>query len=298
MDHGHSGDVVVVAARGDAAAVALVTGLRRRGRRALLVDETAVVSARLEHRPASGRTDPGGPGTGALPGDVLRLASGYPVGPATGAVVWRLDGFPVAQLPPEHHEYAECEGFAAGLSWLTGLGEVALNRPDPLGLAGARVDLLGLHRLAAWCGLSVPAFELRSNDAAAGRPPTALLTAQWEPPGLPDAAVPVPAATGPRLPRPAFRVEPVVRERPVLVLEDEVVGPDRTTAVTSAPAIARLVAAAGLRCGEVGLGRSRSGRLVVTGLSPIPSLRQPGHLAALTDYLEQRVGARTAGVAA
>lgn len=290
--------IVVVAARGDAAAVALVTLLRRRGCHTLLADEHAVVRATLEHRPASGRIEPGRQGTAALAGDVLKLPGGVQLGAATGLLVWRLDGFPVAQLPPEHREYGESEGFAAGLSWLTGLGDLVLNRPDPLGLAGARADLLHLARLAREAGLAVPAFDLRTNDAAVGGREPGFLALDWTPPGIPDPAAAGPAPDGPRLARPVFGIEPFVSEPAALVLDDTVIGPTQPWSTHAGPALAGLARAAGLRCAEIGLGRTRTGRPVVTGISPIPTLRQPSHLAAFADYVERRAGVARGAVAA
>lgn len=276
--------VIVVGAHGDAAAGAVVTLLRRRGRHAVLVDEVAVARAVLVHRPASGPVGGDARGTGAMSGDLLQLPDGSEIGPQSGLLVWRLDSFPVALLPEAHRDYAAAEGFAVGLSWLTGLGQVVLNLPDPTGLAGARVDLLRLHQLCGKNGLAMPAFELCTNQAVAGR--AAAREWVWQPPGLPDPGAAV-AATGPPLPRPVLRLGPVTATSTVLVLEGRVHGPSEV----GADALAGLVGAAGLRCAEVSVGRTGDGP-VITGLTPVPTLRGPGQLAAFTEYLERRLESR------
>ncbi|MDQ7993048.1 MAG: hypothetical protein AAGC63_16000 [Propionicimonas sp.] len=275
------GEIVVAAARGDATAATILAALRRRGRASRLVDEATLARAVLEHRPASGAP---GRGTQALPGDRLQLPDGGVVGPGTGLLVWRLDTFPLAAVSAGHREYADAEAFAAGLSWLTGLGDKVLNPPDPFGLAGPRVDLLRLAQLCEQAGVATAPFELCTNQAAARPGPTGRAWV-WQPPGLPDPTqrwTPHPA--GPPLPRPVLRTAAVQPAEPVLVLDARVVG----TAAVPGEALVALAAAAGLRCAEVSTGTTADGRPVVTAVSPVPGLRAAGQFPAFVSYLERR----------
>lgn len=275
------GEIVVAAAQGDAAASSVVAALLRGGRHARLVDEATLARAVLAHRPASGLP---GQGTRALPGDRLRLPDGRELGPATAVLVWRLDTFPVAAVSAEHREYAQAEAFAAGLSWLTGLGENLLNRPAPLGLSGGRIDLLRLAQLCEEHSLAIAPFELCTNQAAS-RPVSGIQAWPWDPLGLPDPQprrTPLPA--GPPLPRPVLRTGVVQPADPVLVLDGRVVG----SPALPRDRLAGLVAAAGLRCAEVSMGTTADGRPVVTAVSPVPRLRAPGHFVAFVSYLSER----------
>lgn len=187
--------VVILAARGDAGAVAVATLLRRRGLGVSLVDGGVLARGLVRHRPDSGSV-PGGawtrgnstsddaslsgarPGAGPLAGsgsstgssaltDVVHLAGGVRIDASTDAVLCRL---PVLDAPrfadPVDGEYASSEMFALALSWLHGLGDAVVNRPSPRGLAGDGPDLLGLHGLAASVGLRAVAVRLHSNGAA------------------------------------------------------------------------------------------------------------------------------------
>ena len=90
---------------------------------------------------------------------------------------------------------------------------------------------------------------------------------------------------GPPLPCPEAWSEPVRPTGAALVLGASVHGAPH--ALHSR--LAALAAAAGLAVCEIGLGRTTShAEPVVTGISAVPSLAEPGRLALLADYLTER----------
>jgi hypothetical protein len=284
--------VAILARRDDVAAVALAT-LLRRGRRCqvVLAYDQDLAWARVIHRPSSGSVRGGGAASAlALPGDVLRLPDGTSIDAMTGVVVCRIATLAPARQPsPEQQAYAEAEMFALALSWLSGLGDAVLNRPSPTSLAGADVDLLRLHRLAADAGLAVPHLQLSVN-AARGRVGTGRQRLEWTGPWLPrSAAMAGPEVTGPPLPRPEAWSEPVQPTGTALVLGAAVHGAPSSLHAR----LAALAAAAGLVVCEIGLGRTASfAEPVVIGISAVPGLAEPGRLALLADFLTERAHRR------
>lgn len=280
--------VVILAHRGDLAAVGLATALHHRARcRVSLADEYGLVGARIVHRPSSGRvhSDAGGAGHG-LAGDLVELPNGTQITPATDVVLCRIAALPAAaQSDPGRQAYADAETFALALSWLAGLGDAVVNRPSPLSLTGVEPDLLSLHRLAAAVGLATPQLRLAANAARSPVDP-GFRPFDWPAAGTPRwyATTPQPDA-GPPLPRPLATGEPVRPLGRALVLGGDVL---------HAPAalhdrLATLAEAIGLAVCEVGLGQAPSAaEPVVTGVSPVPRLTGPGQLAALAGYLERR----------
>ena len=195
--------VAILARRDDVAAVALATLLRRRRRcRVVLVHDRDLASAQVVHRPSSG-TVRGGAGASplALAGDALRLPDGTCLDATIDVVVCRLATLaPARQSSPDRQSYAEAEMFALALSWLSGLGDAVLNRPCPISLAGAEVDLLRLHRLAADTGLAVPQLQLNVN-AARGRVEAGRQRLEWTGQWLPRSSAMIdPEVTGPPSP--------------------------------------------------------------------------------------------------
>jgi hypothetical protein len=260
--------VAILARRDDVAAVALATLLRRRRCRVVLAFDHDLAVAHVVHRPSSGSVRGGtGASTLALAGDVVRLPDGTSIDATTDVVVCRIATLaPARQSSPTRQSYAEAEMFALALSWLSGLGDAVLNRPSPTSLAGAEVDLLHLHRLASGVGLAVPDLRLWVNAARS--------------PG--QAAR---EGTGPPLPRPGTWSEPVEPICRALVLGATVHG--APSSLHSRLAV--LAAAAGLVVCEIGLGRTASlDEPVVTGISAVPLLAEPGRLALLADFLAER----------
>jgi hypothetical protein len=280
--------VAILAHRGDFAAVALATALHHRGRcRVTFADEHHLVRARVVHRPSSGPVDGNArAAVVAAAGDAIDLPGGTRITPETDVVLCRIATLPTAvQSDQGRQAYAEAETFALALSWLAGLGDAVVNRPSPLGLAGVEPDLVGLHRLAGAVGLAAPHLQLATNAARSPVDPR-FGPLDWPTTGVPRwYTVATPTTMGPPLPGPLAAGE---RVRPVgaaLVLGGDVLGAppnlhDR---------LAALADAIGLAVCEVGLGETGSAaEPVVTGLSAVPRLTGPGHLAALAGYLERR----------
>jgi hypothetical protein len=292
--------IVVAAHRGDAAAMALATLLRRRGRRrTMLVDEAQLSRSTIVHRPSSGPVTNSASRL-SLTGDALRLPDETLVDAASAVVLWRLARFPTGVMPVEHREYADAEAHAFAVSWLSGLGRAVVNRPDPMSLPGAHPHLLQLSTFARQVGLSAPAFQLRSSGASGMRMP-GLAARAWTGQFIPFSPETGGAeSSGPPLPRPDLRVEPFANPSTVLVLGDAVIGADPTLAGAGlARSLVELARVVGLDCAEITLAQARgSGRCVVTGIAPVPSLAGPGHLAALAVYLECRSAAQAEDVAA
>ena len=253
----------------------------------MLAFDQDLASAGVVHRPSSGSIRGGArPSVAALTGDAVRLPGGTSIDATTDVVVCRIATLaPARQSSRERQAYAEAEMFALALSWLSGLGDAVLNRPSPTGLAGADVDLLRLHRLATDAGLSVPDLELCVNAARRpGKPDGEQL--EWSGPWLPRSiATADPRLTGPPLTRPEAWSEAVRPGGTALVLGARVHGaPSRLHA-----RLAALAAAAQLTVCEIGLGRTGSrDEPVVTGISAVPALAEPGRLGLLADCLEER----------
>ncbi len=277
--------VAILAHRGDAAAVALATLLRRRGRcQVIYAEELALAGARIRHRPSSGPLNGERPDAGAMPGDMVQLPTGVTLGPDTAVLVCRLTSLaPARQTNADHQGYAEAESFAYALSWLAGLGDAVVNRPTPMGLPGIQPDLLRLQQLAAGVGLTVPRFQVASNAAQSGSP-AGLRPVDWTPPGLPLAALSGPSvSSGPPLPRPVLSLEPVQPIGAALVLDRQVIG--APPGLESR--LAALAADAGLRVAEVGLARNDGGATVVTELCPVPRLTTADQLTGCASFLER-----------
>lgn len=292
--------IVVAAHRGDAAAVALSTLLRRRGRRrTILVNEAQLSRATIMHRPSSGRIV-GTTSRLSLAGDALHLPNETLVDAASAVLLWRLSGFPTGVVPSDHRDYADAEAYAFAVSWLSGLGSAVVNRPDPTSLSGAQPHLLQLSRLARQVGLSTPAFQLRSNGASGARMP-GLVDHDWDSRFIPSSAEgDSTESSGPPLPRPELRIEPFSSATAVLVLGGAVIGTGSASGDPGLPdRLAGLARVVGLDCAEITLAHAEgSGRCVVTGISPVPRLVGPGHLTALAVYLEGRSAAHAEKVAA
>ena len=206
MDPAVTPTVAILADR-DEAAVALATLLRRRGvAQVVFADERALVRARLVHHPPSGSLN--GKTMAPIP-DAVYLPDGTVLDGNTDLIVSRLSTFaPALQATPARREYAEAEAFAFVLSWLAGLGDRTLNRPNPMGLAGHQPDVLLLARLAAAVGLATPHLRLSINGASAA--PVGSVRLSWPgsttPVAYPTQTLP---ATGPPLPMPVMFAEPV-----------------------------------------------------------------------------------------
>lgn len=298
MDDSDRRVVAVIAHRGDAAAVALTTLLRRRGRvRATLVWDTTLIRATVAHRPSSGWRDASSDGGDALAGDAVRLPDGTVLDAGTGAVVWRLGTFPTPAFGPAHEDYAAAEGFALGLSWLAGIAPALVNPPDPMNLAGRHPDLVQLAALAREAGVESARFTLTADDAASAGDEQirdAAPVRSWGENGVPrslsDTGI---LAAGPRLARPALRIGALTPLPPALVAGGHTVGaPDGLR-----DGLVALCRATRLEVAEVALARQGAAS-VVTGLAPVPTLADAAHLTAFAAYLEDRVAARVEGVAA
>ena len=280
--------VAILARRDDVAAVALATLLRRQRRcRVAMAYDRDLASAQFVHRPSSGPVH-GTANTAivSLDDDIVRLPDGTSIDARTDVVVCRITTLaPAHQSNPERQAYAEAETSALALSWLSGLGAAVLNRPSPTCLAGAEVDLLRLHRLAAGIGLAVPHLQLYANGTR--RPVEAdrrrmLWTGPWLPRSFATAG---PGDGGPPLPSPEAWSEPVRHTGTALVLGASVYG--APPALDSR--LAALAAAVELAVCEIGLGRTTSqAEPVVTGISAVPWLAEPGRLELLADYLTER----------
>jgi hypothetical protein len=277
---------MVLAHRGDGAAVALATLLHRRGRcQVSYADDHDLARAEFVHRPSSGPIESPGPPAG----DRAQLPGGAVIDANTDVVLCRLATLrPPRQARPDQQEYAEAEMFALALSWLAGLGDAVVNPPTPLNLSGAEPDLLRLHRLASGVGLTTPRLVLTSNAARSSANSGRAL--DWPAGGLPRAyAVAAPIISGPPLPRPRATAEPVRPRGSALVLGD--------WALDAPPGhedrLVALVRAAGLAVGEVALAERPSlPAPLVIGLSAVPALTTAARLAALAGYLEQRAARR------
>ncbi len=280
--------VVILAHRGDLAAVGLAIALHRRGRcRVSLADEYGLVGARIVHRPRSGwlHADAGAAGDGSA-ADLVELPDGTRITPATDVVLCRIAALPAAaQSDPGRQAYANAETNAWALSWLAGLGDAVVNQPSPLSLTGVEPDLLSLQRLASAVGLATPNLRLAANAASSPIHP-GFQPFDWPVAGMPGWYATTPRRdAGPPLPRPLATGEPVRPMGRALVLGGDV--------LHAPPALhdrlAALADAIGLTVCEVGLGQALSAaEPVVTGVLPVPRLTGPGQLAALAGYLERR----------
>jgi hypothetical protein len=289
--------VAILAHLGDATAAALAGILRCRDRTSvILAYEPALAGASVVHTPSSGLPGRSGTAPPRQP-DSLRLPDGNVINPETDVVLCRLSTVaPPRQQTRSDKDYARAEMFALVLSWLAGLGDAVINRPSPLGLAGAQPDIVRLHRLAGQVGLEVPRWQLSSNVARTSRDKR-LMGRHWA-----SGAVPVwyisgdRTADGPPLPRPGFFTEELRPLDPVRVLGSTAI----SAPADIEPAIVALAAAAGLDVAEVGLAKrvagspSRTAVPLITVMSPTPQLSGPEHLWSFAHYLEHRAATRRA----
>ena len=282
--------LIILADRRDATAAATAIMLRRRGRvQVHLIDEASLLRAKIAHHPSSG---PLGEldqphGVGALPEDVVELGPHLRVEADTGGVWCRLAAVRAPRLPPRDQDYGDAEMFAFALSWLAGLGERVVNRPDPLSLAGKQVDVLQLQRLAQQVGLSTPELTLRSCESARA-PATArspvLRRVAWDGLAVPATALVPESGLGPPLPEPSCYAEPVIDLQRVLITGDQAVGVP--------PSLGRklvgLASAAGLDLCEMTIGH-RTGQQdwLVVAVSPVPTRLDLAQLTACAAYLEE-----------
>jgi len=215
----------------------------------------------------------------------VRLLDGSVVDEATDLIISRLSSIPPArQATKERQEYADAETYAVALSWLAGLGDRVLNRPNPMGLAGRQPDVLSLAVLAAEVGLSTPRLRLATNGVSIAPP-------GWDRQNWSGSTVPVavPTQTSPAgippLPMPAMFTEPVELLTVAAVAGGRVVGAplgldERTSA---------LVEAAELNVAEVTFGAAGSDDApLVLAVRPVPRVVDIHQLDLLTWYAEQR----------
>jgi hypothetical protein len=198
-----------------------------------------------------------------------------PGGPITGLVHNRLRSVPpvrFARAGESEQAYAAAELHALALSWLASLGDDAVNRPSPLGLAGRERSRLEWLVLASGQGLPVADAVLTSS---ARRVPAGTGARRGFPSPLDE-----PTALPPPDPVPAGR-------RPALFLDC----PDPRRALVAGgrvhggdPGLAALADAAGCDVLEV-LVRPDG---AVLGATPLPALDDPAHVVAVAALLERR----------
>lgn len=280
--------LVVLAERGDAGAVALACVVRRRRRCSVrLVDQAEIARAVVRHVPQAGPVP--GPASGSgWAVDSVELRGGEMIGSGVDCVLCRAGTFePRRFVLAEDHEYATAEMHALGLSWLWGLSDAVVNRPTLGSLGGRAPDMLTLSRMAAQVGLATPEIRLTTNAASHGAGAAGAVGHRW------NLAVPGSLDTLEPMHGPPLAV-PVIWSQPL--------GPLRTTAlvcgddVVDAPPmhgrqLVELCQLIGVEVAEATFA-GRPDAPVLVGLDPVPTLRQVQHLVLLAKYVERRAALR------